>query len=92
MAPAPHELGVADDSLLNATVGKYLKGFLPKHFPSLSGPEADQIIDYHWTGIMGFTPSRNPIVGPVYVEGILQAGQYILAGFSGHGVSRAGAW
>lgn len=92
VAPAPHELGVADDSQLNPTVTAYLKHFLPTHFPSLSASEDEQEIDYHWTGIMGFTPSRNPIVGPVYVDGEVQRGQYILAGFSGHGVSRAGAW
>ncbi|KAK9893691.1 FAD dependent oxidoreductase [Cystobasidium minutum MCA 4210] len=91
VAPAPHELGVADDSELNPTVSAYLKSFLPTHFPSLSATEEKQEIDFHWTGIMGFTPSRNPIVGPVYIDGAQQQGQYILAGFSGHGVSRAGA-
>jgi glycine/D-amino acid oxidase-like deaminating enzyme len=91
VAPAPHELGVADDASLNPTVAKYLESFLPEHFPSVSGDRESQNIEYHWTGIMGFTPSRNPIVGPVYIDGILQKGQYILAGFSGHGVSRAGA-
>jgi glycine/D-amino acid oxidase-like deaminating enzyme len=92
VAPAPHELGVADDSSLNPAVSTYLRNFLPEHFRSASDTIDKQIVDYHWTGIMGFTPSRNPIVGPVYVDGIRQPRQYILAGFSGHGVSRAGSW
>lgn len=92
VAPAPHELGVADDSELNPAVSRYLMNFLPKHFPTLSDTRDCQTIDYHWTGIMGFTPSRNPVVGPVYINSIRQTGQYILAGFSGHGVSRAGSW
>lgn len=91
VAPAPHELGVSDDSELNPIVAKYLEEFLPEHFPSLSETRDHQVIDYHWTGIMGFTPSRNPIVGPVYVDTVRQKRQYILAGFSGHGVSRAGS-
>lgn len=83
---------MSDDSELNPIVAKYLEEFLPEHFPSLSETRDHQVIDYHWTGIMGFTPSRNPIVGPVYVDTVRQKRQYILAGFSGHGVSRAGSW
>lgn len=92
VAPAPHELGIADDSSTNPVVARYLKSFLPIHFPSMVDSEAEEQIDYHWTGIMGFTKSRDPIVGEVYVAGKQQKGQYILAGFSGHGMSRAGSW
>ncbi|SCV74506.1 BQ2448_7535 [Microbotryum intermedium] len=51
-----------------------------------------------WTGIMGFTLSTQPIVGPLYTStleagsklelGVLK-GQFVSAGYSGHGMPRA---
>jgi len=40
-----------------------------------------------WTGIMGFTKSGDPFVGPV--QGSDLEGQFVSAGFSGHGMPRA---
>ena len=86
--PAPYELGISDDSTLNVTASRYLRSFLPAVFPSLM--ETTQV-EYEWTGVMGFTESRNPFVSPVVVsKGQRVVGQYIQAGFSGHGMSRTG--
>lgn len=46
-----------------------------------------------WTGIMGYTKSQDPIVGPLPdpsgAEGQVVPGQFVSAGYSGHGMSRA---
>lgn len=50
-------------------------------------------IDFSWSGIMGFTKSRNPFIGQVYDDRNQPVkGQFMLAGYSGHGMSRAPAW
>lgn len=41
-------------------------------------------LDYSWTGIIGMTPDNAPLIGPV--EGL--EGQWICAGFNGHGESK----
>lgn len=92
VAPKPFELDVADDtSLQTPEVSSYLLNFLPHHFPSLFPPKEPVMADYHWTGLMCFTPSRDPYVGPVYQDGKRQVGQFLLAGWSGHGMSRVPA-
>lgn len=42
------------------------------------------------SGIMGFTQSGDPFVGPAPGDDL--KGQFISAGFSGHGMPRAFAW
>ncbi|KAL5530927.1 hypothetical protein ACEPAG_3803 [Sanghuangporus baumii] len=81
------ELGITDDSVLNPKAGKPLREFLPAVFPGKfeKGTEPDK----EWTGIMGFTSIRDPFVGPVFgPSGVELGGQYIAAGFSGHGMPR----
>ncbi|KAG9102766.1 hypothetical protein FRC06_001173 [Ceratobasidium sp. 370] len=84
---AQHEFNVADDSVIHPAVSKTLRGFLPTLFPSdfeVGGSEME------WTGIMGFTRSGDPLVGQVYGDdGKALPGQYIAAGYSGHGMPRA---
>lgn len=75
------ELGVADDSSLNENVSRHLHGFLPKHWAALQ----DVKVDMEWSGIMGFSRDRLPLVGEVPGA----AGQFICAGFTGHGMTRA---
>ena len=58
-----------------------LREFLPKHFPALAGIR----VEHEWTGIMGFTPDRAPLVGPVPGS----PGEYLAAGFHGHGMPMA---
>ncbi len=72
------ELGVDDDSVVEPTVSQGLRSFLPQYFPSLHGIKVEQ----EWTGIMGFSPDYNPLVGPVPERD----GEYMAAGFTGHGM------
>ena len=45
---------------------------------------ADVAISHSWAGIMGFTGDRDPFVGGVPGA----PGQFVAAGFSGHGMPR----
>ncbi|KAF8183638.1 FAD dependent oxidoreductase-domain-containing protein [Pholiota molesta] len=97
------EAGVTDDSVVNPLVSKALRGFLPRIFPSqfdtLDGDEekVEDSWEMEWTGIMGFTKTGDPFVGPIGplvedvppLEEYHNEGQYIAAGFSGHGMPRA---
>jgi glycine/D-amino acid oxidase-like deaminating enzyme len=59
------EIGVADDSKLNLTVGAYLGGILPMVFEN-EGSNLEQTkfqMLSTWTGIMGFTIDALPFVG-----------------------------
>lgn len=72
------EVNNDDDGSLDPNVSAGLRKFLPSHFPALRGIEVEQ----EWTGIMGYTPDFNPLVGPLPNR----PGEYIAAGFSGHGM------
>ncbi|KAE9401989.1 FAD dependent oxidoreductase [Gymnopus androsaceus JB14] len=84
------ELYETDDSKCNEAVGKVLKGFSSGLY---SGKfEVGREPEMEWTGIMGFTKSKDPLVGPLGgydVEGSEYEGQFIAAGYSGHGMPRA---
>ena len=75
------EVGLEDDSTLEPTVSAGLKAFLRDTFT----PLRDIAIEYEWTGIMGFTADENPIVG----ELPNRSGEYISAGYTGHGMAVA---
>ena len=75
------EVGLEDDSTLEPTVSAGLKAFLRDTFI----PLRDIAIEYEWTGIMGFTADENPIVG----ELPNRPGEYISAGYTGHGMAVA---
>ncbi|KAJ4468796.1 FAD dependent oxidoreductase [Lentinula aciculospora] len=87
------EHGEIDDSRCNEVVGKILREFLPGLFPGKF--EARKQPEMEWTGIMGFTESMDPFVGPVdgydvsSIEHSNYKGQFIAAGYSGHGMPRA---
>ncbi|KAF8264508.1 FAD dependent oxidoreductase-domain-containing protein [Lactarius quietus] len=82
-----------DDSVIDPVVGARLREFLPEVLPGKfeQGVEPEM----EWTGIMGFTELGDPFVGPVLnrfeIGGVPYAheGQYIAAGFTGHGMPRA---
>lgn len=75
---ATQEWGVEDDSTIHPEISKGLREFLPQHFPALKGITIEQ----EWTGIMGWTPDLNPMVGPLPNR----PNEYIAAGYSGHGM------
>ena len=72
------EVGIEDDSTLEPLVGEGLKTFLRDRFASLR----DVAIDYEWSGIMGFTADENPLIGELPGR----PGEYISAGYTGHGM------
>ncbi|KAG2426263.1 hypothetical protein HXX76_013021 [Chlamydomonas incerta] len=96
------EWGVWDDGALDPTVSAALHAYLPQHFPAAfraqqqqqqhsghdrNGPQQQQprlATDAEWSGILGFTQDRFPFVGPVPGR----RGQFVAAGFSGHGMTR----
>ena len=73
------EVGVEDDTMIEPNVSRSLRAFLSDNFEALS----DIAIEYEWTGIMGFTPDENPLIG----ELPHRSGEYIAAGFTGQGMS-----
>ncbi|CEL51577.1 hypothetical protein RSOLAG1IB_00112 [Rhizoctonia solani AG-1 IB] len=82
-----HEYNVADDSTVNPIVSQSLRKFLPRLYP---GDFEESEPEMEWTGIMGFTRSKDPMVGQVYTDtNDPLVGQYIAAGYSGHGMPRA---
>jgi len=75
------EIGLEDDSTLEPTVSEGLRSFLGQIFPVLKTLP----IEYEWTGIMGFTADDNPIVGELPGR----PGEYVSAGYTGHGMAVA---
>ena len=67
-----------DDAMLVPAVSAALRGFLPEHFTDLREVPVQQ----EWIGVMGFSQDRNPLVGPLPGR----PGEYIAAGFTGHGM------
>ncbi|KAH9475491.1 hypothetical protein JR316_0012602 [Psilocybe cubensis] len=90
------EVGVWDDSVLNPRVSNAIRTYLPVLFPDQFAKDGEW--EMEWSGIMAFTKSGDPFVGPVqpiqtapHTQSIENpyAGQYISAGYSGHGMPRA---
>ncbi|KAL1875590.1 hypothetical protein Plec18167_005526, partial [Paecilomyces lecythidis] len=69
-----------DDSKLIESAKNYFDGYMQRHFRGWedSGAYTDRV----WTGIMGYSSDYLPHVG--HVPG--KPGQYIIAGFTGHGM------
>jgi len=82
------EFYTTDDSTVNPKASQTLRKFLPAVYPGQF--EEGKEPEMEWTGIMGYTKTYEPIVGPV-VDAAGQAvpAQYISVGFSGHGMTRA---
>lgn len=81
-----------DDSIVNQRASTVLRAFLPAVFPGKFDPKG--IPELEWTGIMGFTKLHDPFVGPVLDLNDTDSsknsfeGQYISAGYTGHGMPR----
>ncbi|KAI4610522.1 uncharacterized protein J4E87_010776 [Alternaria ethzedia] len=71
---------VSDDSRLMNGARHYFDGYMQRHFRGWenSGAHTEEL----WTGIMGYSNDGFPYVGPVCGK----PGQYMCAGFSGHGM------
>jgi glycine/D-amino acid oxidase-like deaminating enzyme len=75
-----YEENINDDTQVESHVSKGLREFLPKHFSALKQVQIEQ----EWTGIMGFSPDHNPLIGELPDR----PNEWIAAGFTGHGMSR----
>jgi glycine/D-amino acid oxidase-like deaminating enzyme len=76
------EVNSDNTSELNQKMSQKLRSYLPRHYPVLKSSVGQDFIEKEWIGIMGFTPDHQPLVGPLTHH----KGQYILAGYSGHGM------
>ncbi|GIL65538.1 hypothetical protein Vafri_19293 [Volvox africanus] len=76
------EWGVYDDASLHERIRQELHAYLPKRFPGVFGGGLNPEVE--WSGILGFTRDRFPFVGPMPGR----RGQFVAAGFSGHGMTR----
>ncbi|KAG5728184.1 Gamma-glutamylputrescine oxidoreductase [Termitomyces sp. T112] len=82
---------IVDDATLNPNVSRALRKYLPPLFPGKY--EEGREPEMEWTGIMGYTQVGDPFVGPVIDPTQTQGvghyqGQYISAGYTGHGMPR----
>ncbi|CAH0043795.1 unnamed protein product [Clonostachys solani] len=70
---------VRDDELVDEAIS-YFDGYMQRHFRGWedSGAKADAV----WTGIMGYSADFMPHVGEIPEK----PGQFIIAGFTGHGM------
>ena len=70
-----------DDTQLDAETAAGLRAFLPAHFSRL----AALAVEYEWSGVMCYTPDGQPLVGALPGR----PGEYIAAGYTGHGMPLA---
>lgn len=75
-----HWYGVTDDAHLIAPAADYFDGLMQARFHGWEASGA--VTDSVWTGIMGWSADFMPFIGEVPGK----PGQYIIAGFSGHGM------
>ncbi|KZP19709.1 FAD dependent oxidoreductase [Athelia psychrophila] len=90
VASPQFELYEEDDSVVNKDVSRALTDFLPNLFEGRY--EKGRTAEMEWSGIMAMTRIHDPFVGPVLDpegEKDLYQGQFIAAGYSGHGMPRA---
>ncbi|KAF9263804.1 FAD dependent oxidoreductase [Marasmius fiardii PR-910] len=91
IAQPGYETYVSDDSTTNTDVGEGLRKFLGGVFPG----SGEGVVEKEWSGIMGYTRTGEPFVGPVMSSsddsgsGVVIPGQYVAAGYTGHGMPRA---
>ena len=69
-----------DDSVLIDAAKDYYDGYMQRTFRGWEDTKAS--VDNIWTGVMGYSYDSNPHVGVVPSK----EGQFILAGFNGHGM------
>ncbi|PVH75270.1 FAD dependent oxidoreductase [Cadophora sp. DSE1049] len=74
-------VGDSDDSVCNPEIQKALMEFPSKYMREWG---TKTTVRYSWTGIMGYTADELPFVGEVPGR----PGQFVAAGFSGHGMAR----
>ncbi|OJD35972.1 fad dependent oxidoreductase superfamily protein [Diplodia corticola] len=75
-----HWYGVTDDASLIAPAEHHFPGFMQRNYRGWEHSHAE--LDMLWTGIMGYTADMMPHIGEVPSK----PGQFVMAGFNGHGM------
>ncbi|KAI8804682.1 FAD dependent oxidoreductase-domain-containing protein [Cladochytrium replicatum] len=75
------EVNESNDARTNVAITDSLTAILSTTF---AGPGSRVAVDKVWTGIMGFSEDEQPWVGPIGQEG-----QFVAAGYTGHGMPNA---
>ncbi|CAD6913418.1 unnamed protein product [Tilletia laevis] len=95
------EYDISNDGSVHPAISHFLRSFLPSTFPrsfSSSSTEATPLlapVSHEWTGIIGMTHSKDPLVGPLPSPSTEEGTggrverHYVSAGYSGHGMTRA---
>ncbi|KAK0444954.1 FAD dependent oxidoreductase-domain-containing protein [Desarmillaria tabescens] len=78
------ELACKNDRVFNEEIQEDAVRSFKKIFPDFGEEALGEGLEYGWTGILGMTKDSVPFVGAV--PGC--PGQYVLAGFNGHGMAR----
>ncbi|KAF5700703.1 FAD dependent oxidoreductase [Fusarium globosum] len=78
----PGVIGDSDDSVITPEIQAALKAFPQTH---LQGWGTETSVRQSWAGIMGFTAQEMPFIGEVPSH----PGQFVVAGYSGHGMARS---
>ncbi|KAF8849007.1 FAD dependent oxidoreductase [Acephala macrosclerotiorum] len=76
------EQPLLDDTTIHPVVSEYLTHMAAKYFGRENWGEDGKVLQ-EWTGIMGYTFDKQPIIG----EAPGQEGLWICAGFHGHGMA-----
>lgn len=74
------EEGNFNDSTIHPRISKSLKDFMLRSWPELK--EEPWWVEYEWTGVMGFTPDEQPLIGN------LRGREWIAAGYTGYGMPK----
>ncbi|PGH10161.1 hypothetical protein AJ79_05516 [Helicocarpus griseus UAMH5409] len=83
VADAESWYGNTDDSEVIRSAQGYFDGYMQRHFIGWEGSGA--YTEQVWSGVMGFSTDLLPHAGPIPGK----PNQYILAGFTGHGMPMA---
>ncbi|KAJ3066527.1 hypothetical protein HDU98_010158 [Podochytrium sp. JEL0797] len=91
LAPG-RDVGVSDDRIgnLHPTVSSHLREYVHRLVDGERQETGQVTVENEWSGIMGFTVDGFPLVGELngFVDGCDARGEFLIAGFSGHGMSR----
>ena len=82
---------VSDDTVVGEIPGEALSGILPKIFSEGWEEGQDPLVKRMWSGIMGFTPDKLPLVGQLSrsMSGRKGDGEWFAGGYNGHGMDKA---
>lgn len=76
--------GSCDDRTMSEELQDDAVRSFKRVFPEWGEEALGEGLEFGWTGILGMTPDSVPFVGPVPDL----PGQYVIAGFNGHGMAR----